>query len=158
MIIRTVQENEIDHVIKLHLEGLQGELEYLNQLVKGKSVKANKEEVLKRILLTLVQTGEGQIFVAVHDGEHAGYCLATKKVYPVEDPSLSGCINGIYVKPEFRRQKLGLKLYQAAESWFKQDGISYIELYHMINDPKAVGFWKACGYTPVQLNCMKIIS
>lgn len=150
-----MQEEEVHQVVRLHLEGLRAEIDLLNEIITGKSVRENKEELLAKLLLNITKTGEGQIFICVDKGEYVGYCLATKKIYPIEKPSVNGCINGIYVKPEHRRKKVGKLLIDKAEEWLKAEGIEFLELYHMIHDERAGGFWKSRGFVPVQYNCVK---
>jgi GNAT superfamily N-acetyltransferase len=153
MQIREMFLTELEAVMDLHLEGLEQELALMNLIFPGKSVDYSGRDQLNRLLTQVVTTGEGQIIVAIDQGKYAGYCLVTKKVYPVEKPKLCGCINGIYVKEPYKRQGVGTKLFQDAVSWLKREGVTYLELYHMINDERATSFWQKMGFKPVQLNC-----
>lgn len=155
--IREMVLEELDDVLELHVEGLELELALLNQLVPHKAVDRAGLSQLKQVLTRIIQTDEGMIHVAEQQGAYAGYSLVTKKVYPIEDPAVCGCINGIYVADSYRRQGVGRRLYNAASHWLKRYGVSYIELYHMINDERAATFWRALGFTPVQLNCTRRI-
>lgn len=155
--VREMILGELAPVMDLHLEGLDKELVLLNQIFPGKSVNYEGRDTLAKLLTQIIQSREGQVFVALSGTDYAGYCLVTKKVYPVEFPKFCGCINGIYIRENFRRHKLGSRLFQSAVDWLRAEGVTYLELYHMINDERAAAFWRYVGFTPIQFNCaMKI--
>lgn len=155
MQIRQIDKSELDIIIDLHLEGLHREIEFLNKLISGKSADNTGKPHLKKALYHMLHTGECNIFVAKDENEYIGYCLVTKKVYPVEQPRINGCINGIYVKEENRRQGIGKQLFEMAASWLKKEHVKIIELFYMINDERAAAFWEKMGFKNIQYNCMK---
>lgn len=157
MQVREMIMGEMSSVIELHLEGLQQELDLLNRIFPGKSVDYKGREQLGKLLTQILNGGEGQIFVATEAQKYVGYCLVTKKVYPVEFPKLCGCINGIYVRDDFKRHGIGTKLFQESVQWLKRSNVTYLELYHMINDERATSFWRKMGFIHVQVNCAKKI-
>lgn len=156
--VREMKIGELEKVVDLHIEGLGRELNLFNQIINCKSVDLSGRSDLKNILYQMFHTGECNLFVAKDDDQLVGYCLATKKIYPVELPKVTGCINGIFIKESHRRKKLGAKLYELAEDWFKREEIEFIELYHMMNDERATAFWQAVGYKAVQYYCGKRLS
>jgi GNAT superfamily N-acetyltransferase len=158
--IRNLKEAELEIALPLHLLGLSQELELYNQILPGKSVASEGTGTLLQLLKQMVSLQEAGIFVAeIHEAKvTAGYCLVTKKHYPAEHPSFVGCINGIFILDDYKRMGIGRQLYAHAEQWVADQGITNIELYHMINDPRATEFWKAMGYIPVQLSCVKSLS
>lgn len=145
--------SELDDVLKLHVEGLDAELKMLAQLLPSKSLDIKGLPELKKVIQQLYHLNECEIFVAVVDKAVIGYCLATKRIYPIESPKICGCINGIYIKPESRRAGMGTALFNMATAWFKAQNIHYIELYHMINDERAGNFWRKMGFMNIQYNC-----
>lgn len=151
----TAQHTDLDDIIRLHVAGLHHELAYLNQIFAGKEFDPKGLAQLRQLLSRLLQTGEGQIFTALHQQKIIGYCLATKKIYPVETPKICGCVNGIYVDPAYRRLGLAALLFDKACLWFRQSQISYIELSHMVNDPVSTAFWQKMGFVPVQISCSR---
>lgn len=160
MQVRAMHIHELEPVIDLHLEGLDQELQLLNQVFPGKQVDYSGRDQLTQLLQQVLQSGEGEIFIAVDenikgDAKYVGYCLVTKKVYPVEEPKICGCINGIYVKDGYKRKGLGQKLFDKSLNWLRQEKVTYLELYHMINDPRAKAFWEKMGFTKVQYNCAR---
>lgn len=157
MQIREMKSEELDDVLELHLEGLKDEIDLLNLIVPGKQVDLTGRVQLKKTIYQMLHLAECNIFIARTEKEILGYCLATKRVYPVENPKICGCINGIYIKPDARKQKLGSQLFDLAVSWFKSQRVSYVELYHMLNDERAKEFWKKMGFSPIQYNCVKYI-
>lgn len=152
-VIREMADSEIDEVLNLHILGLERELELVNQLVPQKSVDCTGRPQLKKILLQMKTTGEANCFVARKERDLLGYCLATKKVYPIEEPKVCGCINGIFVADDARRLGLGKHLFDIAKKWFEREGVGYVELYHMINDERAKAFWEKMGFAPIQYSC-----
>jgi GNAT superfamily N-acetyltransferase len=155
--IREMVSEELDAVIAIHLKGLELELSLLNQIMPYKAVDHTGLPQLKQVLLRIIETGEGMIHVAGQGDSLTGYSLVTKKIYPVENPAVCGCITGIYIAEAARRQGIGRRLFDAAVAWLKREGVSYIELHHMINDARAAAFWRAMGFTPVQINCTRRI-
>ena len=153
--IREMDMSEFDIVMDLHLEGLEREFTYLNKIIPGKSVNHDERPQLKKVIYNMLHSGECNIFIAKDTENYLGYCLVTKKVYPVETPNICGCINGIYVREHLRRDGVGTKMFKAAEDWLKKENVPYLELYHIINDEGAANFWKKMGFVNVQLMCAK---
>jgi ribosomal protein S18 acetylase RimI-like enzyme len=157
MQIRPMQPDELDEVMDLHIEGLESELKLYSQILPGRSVNEGGRGYLKKILLQMIQNNECFFTVAEEVDTLVGYCLVTKKMYPVENPRICGCINGIYLKDSARRQGVGTKLYNLAVKWLKKQNVHFVELYHMSNDPRAKAFWERMGYVKVQDNCAKVL-
>ncbi len=155
--IRQMQSDELDDVMALHLEGLGRELDLLNQILPSKSVDLTGRPTLKKAIIHMLNVNEGNIFIAKLDHKYIGYCLVTKKFYPVENPKLCGCINGIYIKDDQRRSGTGTALFNLAVAWLKKNNVTFLELYHMVNDERAANFWKKMGFTLVQHNCARLI-
>lgn len=148
---------DIEPILDLHLNGLQSEIDLLNQILPGKKIDHSGRSQLKDVLLQMVRTLEGKIFAARDGQKYVGYSLVTKKVYPVESPRLCGSVNGIYILDDYRRQGIGRKLFDVSMKWLKSEGVEYIELYHMINDEGAAAFWQSVGFVPTQINCARFL-
>lgn len=157
MQIREMQPAELEQVVQLYFEGLKRELALSSSLFPGKEAYAKGLGELTKILLKMISSNEGKIFVAMEEELCVGYCLVTKKYYPAESPQLCGCINGIYLKEEFRRKGTGQLLLRQAFSWLKSENVKYVELYHVINDEIAKGFWEKNGFKASQVSCAKWI-
>jgi len=155
MQLRQMRSTELDAILDLHIEGLKQELNLLNQILQYKTFDNSGRPQLITILKHMIKVGECQIFVAKENDESLGYCLVTKKIFPIETPKVCGFINGIFIKEQARRQGLGAKLYQMSADWLKKEGVENIELYHMINDERAAAFWKKMGFVNIQYNCAK---
>lgn len=153
MQIRPVNFNELDVILDLHFKGLEHEFSHLNRMIPLKQTNPDGRLSLKRVLAQMMENGEGVIFSAEEKGECVGYCLVVKKVYPSEMPCVCGCINGMYVKETRRRQGIGRALFAKACAWLKKQGISSVELTHMLNDDVAGRFWQKMGFTKVQYLC-----
>jgi GNAT superfamily N-acetyltransferase len=61
------------------------------------------------------------------------------------------------VRDPYKRRGLGSQLFEASLLWLKSEGVTYLELYHMINDERATAFWKKMGFMQIQLNCARRI-
>lgn len=157
MLIRNAEISDLDAILALYRTGLARELDLLNQIVPGKSVNTAGFGELKNMLIQMIKTDECRFFIATENDRLLGYCLATKKAYPVELPKLCGCINGIFVIPEARRSGLGAKLFDAAKDWFRSQKITLVDLYYSLNDHDAQAFWHKLGFTPIQMNCLKVL-
>lgn len=158
MEVRKIIITELEPAMDLHLRGLEDELKLYRQILPSRKSNPRGRAQLRQILNHMLQTRECEIFVAVENEEYLGYCLATKKIYPVEEPRICGCINGIYVKESARKKGIGKRLFGAAVDWFKSEEIHFVELFHMINDPRATAFWEKMGFKKVQYSCAKILS
>ena len=73
-----------------------------------------------------------------------GYPVATSRFYEIDEKSVM--IGRVVVLPEYRGQKLGLKVVQEAEQWIKELGFEEIKIESRL---EAVDFYKKLGYALV---------
>jgi len=67
--------------------------------------------------------------------------------YPVFEPGLYGYVTDIVVAPEARRSGAGRVLFGALKAWFRERGISHLQLQVAHENPAAQAFWRAEGCT-----------
>lgn len=68
-----------------------------------------------------------------------------------------GSVLELYVAPAFRGQKIGKKLMEASENFFRSQGVSYSELQMSSFNQRAFEFYKGLGYTSRQILLFKKI-
>ena len=84
---------------------------------------------------------EGTKYIVLLDD---GYPVATSRFYEIDEKSVM--IGRVVVLPEYRGQKLGLKVVQEAEQWIKELGFEEIKIESRL---EAVDFYKKLGYALV---------
>lgn len=65
---------------------------------------------------------------------------------PLLQPEKIGYIPILVVLTDYRRRAIGLNLFLALKEWFETVGISQIELYTLLDNPSAKGFWESVGF------------
>jgi GNAT superfamily N-acetyltransferase len=71
-------------------------------------------------------------------------------------PSM-GYISHCFVRDEARGQGVASALARAAENWFQDRGIEFIELRYSLANKAAAAFWTKLGYAPQRLTCRKTL-
>ena len=66
-----------------------------------------------------------------------------------------GYIEMCWVDPVKRRQGLARALVRAAEDWFGDRGLDFVELHYLSANPTAAAFWQACGYEAFRTACRR---
>ena len=84
---------------------------------------------------------EGTRYIVLLDD---GYPVATSRFYEAGGKSV--IIGRVVVLPEYRGQKLGVKVVQEAEQWIKELGFEEIKIESRL---EAVDFYKKLGYALV---------
>jgi GNAT superfamily N-acetyltransferase len=68
-----------------------------------------------------------------------------------------GYISGCFVRDEARGQGVASALVRAAEAWFQDRGINFIELRYSLANKAATAVWEKLGYAPQRLTCRKTL-
>lgn len=98
---------------------------------------------------TCISSEQWHVLVAERDGELLGYCLACiKQRPPVFEVRDFGSIDDLLVAAAARREGLGERFVREAEQWFKDAGISRVELRIAVTNEVSSAFWRKMGYTP----------
>ena len=93
-----------------------------------------------------LQNPRSAVFVAERaDTLLDGYCLAMiLENPPVLPHQFFGYISEISVRD--RRRGTGSSLLEAAHAWFRERGVSYVEVNVSVRNPAARAFWRRNGY------------
>jgi len=88
------------------------------------------------------------VFVAEADGRLVGQILGmTRDAIPVLEPERYGYVTDVVVDPAARRSRVGQALFAALKAWFRQRGVSYLQLSVTHANPTSQAFWRAMGCT-----------
>jgi hypothetical protein len=86
---------------------------------------------------------DGEVKIALENGEHAGYLLFAKSYseHPYVRPIFQACVDF-----DLRRRDLGLELVRSFEADARRDGIACVRLWCRASLPSNA-FWSAAGFT-----------
>ena len=145
LIIRSAAEGDIDGIIPVWKEFI----ELHSGIDPREAKKPHAEDIFKEMLREKIRGNTSGVLVAVKDNEIAGFILmAVRKDDPVfPDPDF-GYVDIIAVAEKWRRHGAGELLYEEAEQWFRNKGLTHIELFIVPANIQASAFWKKMGYSP----------
>lgn len=97
------------------------------------------------------------VLLASLSGTPTGYLLGRiEPAYIRESPiKAMGYISHCFVREEARGKGAATALVQAAEAWFRDQGIEFIELRYSLANEAAAAVWNKLGYAPQRLVCRK---
>jgi GNAT superfamily N-acetyltransferase len=100
---------------------------------------------------------EDLVLIACIAGTSVGYLLGRIEPAYVRESRIKamGYISQCYVREEARGQGAAAALAQAAEAWFRERGIEFIELRYSLANKAAAAVWSKLGYAPQRLTCRK---
>ena len=88
------------------------------------------------------------VFVAEADAVLVGQIMGVlRDSIPVLEPHRYGYVTDIVVDPAARRSGLGQALFEALEAWFRERGVSHLQLQVAHKNPVSQAFWRAMGCT-----------
>ena len=88
------------------------------------------------------------VFVAEADGRLVGQIMGVLRApYPVFEPGRYGYVTDIVVNSAARRSGVGQTLFEALKTWFRERGISHLQLQVAHNNLTSQDFWRAVGCT-----------
>jgi ribosomal protein S18 acetylase RimI-like enzyme len=88
------------------------------------------------------------VFVAEADGRLIGQIMGMlRDSVPVFEPGRYGYVTDVVVDPAVRRSGVGRALFDALKAWFRERGVSHLELMVAHDNPASQGFWRAVGCT-----------
>jgi GNAT superfamily N-acetyltransferase len=99
------------------------------------------------------------VLIASISGTPVGYLGGRiEPAYVRESPiKAMGYISHCFVRDEARGQGVASALARAAETWFREHGINFIELRYSLANKAAAAVWEKLGYAPQRLICRKSI-
>ena len=88
------------------------------------------------------------VFVAEADGRLVGQIMGMlRDQVPVFEPERYGYVTDIVVHPAARRSGMGRALFEALKVWFRERGVSHLQLQVAHDNPVSQAFWRAMGCT-----------
>ena len=87
-------------------------------------------------------------------GEPIGFAICLLQTDPNTNRKY-GMINGIYVEPAHRVQKVGQALKETADEWCHQAGAAYMKAYIGIGNEAMLRVCKLLGYQPWMLTMVR---
>ncbi|QQR81088.1 MAG: GNAT family N-acetyltransferase [Deltaproteobacteria bacterium] len=110
-------------------------------------VDRSQRDELKKVFENLIsQKDKTCLLIAFEGDQPRGYFLGIVKDCVAEIPSMVGYINGLYVDPSKRRQKVASRLYEKGIQWFQEHEIFHYELYVALESQEAHQFWSQKGF------------
>ncbi|MDJ1503282.1 aminoglycoside 6'-N-acetyltransferase [Xanthocytophaga agilis] len=109
----------------------------------------NEYEELKHDFLELLQTPENHvIYLFSHQGENVAFLHLSIRTDYVEgsDSTPTGYVEGIYVKPAFRRMRISQALFQHGEKWLKDKGCHQVGSDIYIDNQASYDFHTNMGF------------
>lgn len=108
----------------------------------------NSIEELEDEFTSLVKSAKDQIYIAKCLGDCVGFVHVSLREDYVEgsDSSPVGYLEGIYVKPSYRRQGIGKKLTAKAESWAALKGCSQFASDTELENKQSIHFHRQVGF------------
>jgi len=97
------------------------------------------------------------VLVASLAGVPVGYLLGRIEPAYVRESAIAamGYISHCFVRDEARGRGVATALAHAAEAWFQDRGINFIELRYSLANKAAAAVWAKLGYAPQRLICRK---
>jgi len=106
------------------------------------------EDEMKNDFVTLLRSENNRIFLLLKEEETVGFVHFSIRTDYVEGSTSSptGYVDGIYVKPDFRRMGLSKRLIKTGESWLKEKGCHQIASDIEWTNDESYRFHKGIGF------------
>ncbi len=115
----------------------------------GIALWPHAKKSLKKEFLAELKSGKHKHFLAQNkDGEYLGFINLSLRSDYVQGSSSSpvGYVEGIYVKPKYRKQGVAKELVQEAEKWAKKQGCTELGSDCYLNNTDSQKFHKNLGF------------
>ncbi len=143
VIIRPIEANEISLLTKLWIEFIQ------DPVGSDRRILPTEENVRTwmNFVNNLIESGEGEVLVAIEDNEFVGYILYEFiRRKPLKTRYGCGLIHDLYVRPSWRRRGIGRRLLEEALERMKTKGTKCIELYVLSTYTPAIKLYEKLGF------------
>jgi len=103
---------------------------------------------LRRVLLEIGESEKKQVFFAKDADSLIGFVYISIRQDYVEgaDVSPTGYLEGIYVKPDYRKKGIAQELFTLGENWVSQNGCHQIGSYTWDWNKSSIVFHKKIGF------------
>jgi ribosomal protein S18 acetylase RimI-like enzyme len=120
--------------------------EYLLEFDPDSEPAAFWDEQYYAACLIGVQAGNTSILFACENTQAIGFLITRAEPLWYRPSLLLGHFEELYVRANYRRNRVGTLLVEAARARFKQQGIQTATASVLLNNPGAVSFWKKVGF------------
>ncbi|MCD4670425.1 MAG: GNAT family N-acetyltransferase [Actinomycetia bacterium] len=111
------------------------------------TMKSNAFDMVREYVKQLIKSKKSIIHLVEDKGTVIAYNnLEIKKGIPIYKNEEFGYISDLFVKKEYRGEKISSKLYLEAQKWFKKKGIKYITIGVNPENEKALLLYKHWGF------------
>lgn len=86
------------------------------------------------------------------DGDTIGFGQASIISIPKTRAPKIGKLTSVFIKEEYRKQKVGTKIFNSLMYWFKKEKVKYVELHVDARNKKGLSMWKKLGFKDYQVN------
>ena len=132
-------ENILDDVKALWEELKQFHIE--KSLDFKQNFMENTFQARKESFSDKIKNGKIFIVIAFHKDCKIGYCISSI----IKN---TGEIDSLYVKPEYRKNRIGTKLIETSLDWIKSNNIKKIEINVAVGNEETFGFYSKFGFAP----------
>ncbi|MBW6451985.1 MAG: GNAT family N-acetyltransferase [DPANN group archaeon] len=156
MEIRKATENDVNKLIKIIIN-LKTELSQFKSKEEQKIMKETKtNDEIKENIKSLIS--KKHFLVACENTEIIGYVYGNIKElkHIIYKPIKYGTLNYLWVKKEFRKNKISSKLKNELLKWFKKNNCKYIDLL-VLNENPAQNIYEKWGFKKYLIKMRKII-
>ena len=128
------------------LGALRGQF-WADQIAKG-TIDHPEMNSLSTDTVAMLGRPRTSIFVALHQGEVAGYLLGQTRILPGVAGSVVSSIEEIFVLLKYRRSSVARGLVQASLFAFRAGGAKRIQLRVLEQNDGAKAFWRELNFLP----------
>lgn len=133
-------------------------MEYCSKLDDFSEVEKRAEQIFYTHLRDFITHKENAILIAEENGKLIGYAKITKtKRPPVYKKKEMGEITDLFVLPEYRKKRVGLKLVKASENWFRKRNLKLAWIKVHATNELGTLFWEKNNYTNYMIEKIKKI-
>jgi GNAT superfamily N-acetyltransferase len=143
--VRTAEERDVEAIVGLWREFVRFHQE-LDDRVRTRKGSADS---FADQLRSLLESDRDRVAVAgTADGRLIGYAIGNDRDNaPVLGPARFGLVSDIYVDERHRREGVAKALFSDLEHWFKERGLTSVELGVLNVNALGQAFWRAQGFT-----------
>ncbi|MFQ6044226.1 MAG: GNAT family N-acetyltransferase, partial [Candidatus Poribacteria bacterium] len=144
--IRVAKESDIDCLIDMKF-ALQTHLEKSNPDIWRLSDEG--KEQFKEQFIELFSDPDVQVLLALNDkGEAIGMVVGRIHRNPKYIPNISGSVELLFVKEEYRKRGVGTELVLTLCEFFSSQGAEDISVRYVVGNREAEEFWTRLGFQP----------
>ncbi|MDH4213000.1 MAG: GNAT family N-acetyltransferase [Candidatus Thorarchaeota archaeon] len=141
---RRVSKSDVDAIVDLWMDSST----YHKELDSRLAVRPDAAKHVRAFFSKLITDEINYFAVASVNNTIIGYiCVLIQERPPTHFEKTSGFIDGLYVRPDYRRQGVGSELYQMALKWLKEHHIESIRLTVSSKNSIGQAFWNRQGFS-----------